>query len=184
MLNKDIFKLIEQLEGTVIANRSRKSLLPPIKGKSYAEGRVGSLELKRCMEKLSKDDESAFLVQGLVYGCLMLGEDAGRYLTTSQANEYFKPYIETRNKQKESGKMQEHRLKQSCLLIAKSTWLKYPTASTASLARKIHVHFGGNEETLKLQTIEKNWLPKSGFRANEWPNTSLKYELVHADDNS
>ncbi len=88
MAHKEIFKLIEQLEETVIAHRPKKSLLPPIKGKSYAEGRIGSLELKKCIEKLSIDEESKFLIEGLVFGCLMLGEDSGRYLTTSQERNF------------------------------------------------------------------------------------------------
>jgi len=187
MLNKDIIKLIEQLEETVIAHRPRKPLLPPIKGKSYAEGRAGSLELKKCIEKLSTDDVSKFLVEGLVYGCLMLGEDAGRFLTTSQANVHYKPYVDKYNAQVLNGRLQEHKFKKQCLRIAKDTWEVFPKASKVSLAEKLCNHFyedeknlnkSKNKPNLNKSTIEKDWLYKCDFQPEVRSLRDLDYNLI------
>jgi len=187
MAHKEIFKLIEQLEETVIAHRPRKSLLPPIKGKSYAEGRIGSLELKKCIDKLSIDDESKFLIEGLVFGCLILGKDAGENLTASQDREIYKPYVDKYNAQVLNGKLQEHKLKKQCLKIAKDTWEFFPKASKASLAEKLCNHFYELEnnvnkpkakENLNQSTVEKDWLYKCDFKPEVRSLRALEYNLI------
>lgn len=181
LLKDHLFKFIDHLEEQVREHSPRKGLLKAkaVKGLRLREGQIGTDELKKAMSKLIEDGADPALISGIVHASLYLGNNAGKYLYTAQAKDYFKPLVEKEKKRLEINKNKEYFFKEECLFVAERTWNKYPTASIASLAKKLCEYYCNEKNyQVSLNTIEKNWLAKAEFLPTCKSDRKLVYVLT------